>query len=84
MKMPILVTIFLAAQMAWTESPGSILMVVTSHDRIDEETRTGLWLEEFAVPYALFREAGYAVTVASPLGGKAPIDPRSHEGHSAG
>jgi putative intracellular protease/amidase len=55
----------------------SILMVVTTHDRIDDEHPTGLWLEEFAVPYRLFREQGYDVTVASPKGGSTPIDPRS-------
>ena len=38
---------------------------------------TGLWLEEFAVPYEIFKGAGAAVTVASPRGGAAPIDPRS-------
>jgi len=54
-----------------------VLMIVTSHDRIDEKHPTGIWLEEFALPYLKFREAGYDVTVASPLGGAAPIDPRS-------
>ncbi len=52
-------------------------MVVTSHGRIDAERRTGLWLEEFAVPYDEFRSAGLEVAVASPLGGAAPIDPHS-------
>jgi len=55
----------------------NILMVVTNHDRIDSNHPTGLWFEEFAVPYQSFRKAGYAVTVASPKGGRAPIDPRS-------
>lgn len=54
-----------------------ILMVVTSHDRIDADHPTGLWFEEFAVPYQVFRQQGYAVTVASPQGGATPIDPRS-------
>lgn len=55
----------------------SVLMVVTSHDRIDAEHATGLWYEEFAAPFALFEQAGYRVTVASPKGGPVPIDPRS-------
>ncbi len=55
----------------------TILMVVTSHDRIDEAHSTGLWLEEFAEPYELFVAAGHQVTVASPKGGAAPVDPRS-------
>jgi putative intracellular protease/amidase len=54
-----------------------ILLVVTSHDRINNEKVTGLWLEEFAIPYELFKQKGYTVTVASPQGGRAPIDPRS-------
>jgi putative intracellular protease/amidase len=56
-------------------------MIVTSHDRIDEAHPTGLWLEEFAVPWTLFSEAGYTVTVASPGGGAAPIDPASLENY---
>lgn len=58
-------------------TPQSILMVVTSHDRIDTEHPTGLWFEEFSIPYGLFREQGYRITVASPRGGQVPIDPRS-------
>jgi putative intracellular protease/amidase len=55
----------------------TILMIVTSHDRIDAEHQTGLWFEEFAIPYQLFREQGYAVSVASLKGGQTPLDPRS-------
>ncbi|QEM70203.1 type 1 glutamine amidotransferase domain-containing protein [Geobacter sp. FeAm09] len=54
-----------------------VLMVVTSASRMNDGTPTGLWLEEYAVPYLLFAEAGFKVTVASPTGGKAPVDPRS-------
>ena len=57
--------------------PKKILMIVTSTDRFDETHKTGLWFEEFAVPYNKFIEAGYVVTVASLKGGKAPIDPAS-------
>lgn len=57
-----------------------ILMVVTGHGRIDAHHATGLWFEEFAVPYQLFREQGHEITVASPEGGDTPIDPRSLEG----
>lgn len=60
----------------------AILMVVTSHDRIDAGHATGLWFEEFAVPYARFRAAGYAVDVASPRGGDTPIDARSLENYA--
>lgn len=54
-----------------------VLLVVTSHDRIDDDTPTGLWFEEFAVPFETFRDHDYAVVAASPGGGIVPIDPRS-------
>jgi putative intracellular protease/amidase len=60
--------------------PPNILMVVTGFSRIDEQHSTGLWLEEFAVPYLAFCTAGYGVTVASPSGGQAPIDAESTAG----
>jgi len=55
----------------------SILMVTTSCHQIDHNHPTGLWLEEFAVPYQTFKEAGIKVALASPEGGVVPIDPRS-------
>lgn len=59
------------------EDTKSILMVVTSYGQIDAQHPTGLWFEEFAVPYEYFTEAECLVTVASIKGGKVPIDPRS-------
>jgi putative intracellular protease/amidase len=57
-----------------------ILMVLTSHDRLgDTGVKTGLWLEEFAAPYFVFRDAGVRLTLASPEGGQAPVDPRSDQ-----
>ncbi len=58
-------------------APKQILMVVTSAGAMTNGEPTGLWLEEFALPYQLFSEQGYAITVASPKGGKAPVDERS-------
>ncbi|MDB6163140.1 MAG: glutamine amidotransferase [Xanthomonadaceae bacterium] len=55
----------------------NILMIVTSAGTMPNGHATGLWLEEFAVPYATLRDAGHAITVASPKGGDTPIDPRS-------
>lgn len=55
----------------------AILIVVTSHDRIDDTHRTGLWFEEFAVPYQLFSAQGYEIAVASPKGGPTPLDPHN-------
>lgn len=54
-----------------------ILMIVTSADTMTSGKATGLWLEEFALPYQRFVDAGADVTVASPKGGATPIDPRS-------
>jgi len=55
-----------------------ILMVITSHDRLgDTGKKTGFWLEEFAAPYYVFRDAGAEITLASPKGGQPPIDPSS-------
>lgn len=57
-----------------------ILMVLTSHDRLGNTGRkTGFWLEEFASPYYVFKDAGADLTVASPKGGQPPIDPKSDE-----
>jgi putative intracellular protease/amidase len=55
-----------------------ILMVLTSHDQLGATGRkTGFWLEEFAAPYYVFRDAGIELTLASPKGGQPPIDPKS-------
>jgi putative intracellular protease/amidase len=57
-----------------------ILMVLTSHDQLGNTGRkTGLWLEEFAAPYFVFRDAGVELTLASPKGGQPPVDPKSDE-----
>lgn len=54
-----------------------ILFVLTSHDRMLNGDPTGLWLEEFAVPYLAFTRAGHEATVASVSGGAVPVDPNS-------
>jgi putative intracellular protease/amidase len=55
-----------------------ILMVLTSHDQLGNTGHTtGFWLEEFAAPYFVFRDAGVQLTLASPKGGQPPIDPKS-------
>lgn len=57
-----------------------ILMVLTSHDTLgDTGLKTGFWLEEFASPYFLFKDQNFEVTLASPLGGQPPLDPKSDE-----
>ena len=57
-----------------------ILMVLTSHDRLgDTGKKTGFWLEEFAAPYYVFKDAGAEIVLASPKGGEPPLDPKSDE-----
>ena len=60
-----------------------ILMIVTSHSRIDDEHETGIWFEEFAVPYTKFIQQAYVVTVVSPAGGDAPLDANSLQDYQA-
>lgn len=56
----------------------NILMVLTSHDQLgNTRKKTGFWLEEFAAPYFVLKDAGVALTVASPKGGQPPLDPKS-------
>ena len=57
-----------------------ILMVLTSHDQLGNTGhKTGFWLEEFASPYYVFRDANADITLASPEGGQPPLDPKSDE-----
>ena len=60
-----------------------ILMIVTSHSRIDDEHSTGIWFEEFSVPYTKFVQQGFEVTVVSPIGGEAPLDANSLQDYQA-
>ena len=58
----------------------NILMVLTSHDQLgDTGKKTGFWLEEFAAPYYVFKDAGAKLTLVSPKGGQPPLDPKSDE-----
>ncbi len=57
-----------------------VLMVLTSHDRLGNTGQpTGFWLEEFAAPYYVLKEAGAEITLASPKGGQPPVDPKSDD-----
>jgi len=57
-----------------------ILMVLTSHDQLGTTgLKTGFWLEEFAAPYYVFKDANADITIASPKGGQPPLDPKSDE-----
>ena len=54
-----------------------ILMVVTNFGCIDSEHSTGIWYKGLAVTYQELIGQGFEVTIASPEGGVAPLDPRS-------
>ncbi|MCB4797699.1 type 1 glutamine amidotransferase domain-containing protein [Neotamlana laminarinivorans] len=55
-----------------------ILFVLTSHDKLgDTGKKTGFWVEEFANPYYTLLDKGADITIATPKGGAAPIDPNS-------
>jgi putative intracellular protease/amidase len=57
-----------------------VLIVLTSHSELgDTGKKTGFWVEEFAAPYYELADAGVEITLASPKGGQAPIDPKSEE-----
>jgi putative intracellular protease/amidase len=62
-----------------------VLMVLTSHDQLGNTGRkTGFWLEELAAPYYVFKDAGAQITLASPKGGRPPLDPRVSAAQLAG
>lgn len=57
-----------------------VLIVLTSHDELgDTGLKTGFWLEELAAPYYRFKDAGWEIVLASPKGGRPPLDPKSNE-----
>jgi len=61
-------------------APKKIVMVFTNHDKLgDTEEQTGWYLPEAAHPYAVFKDAGFDITFASPKGGPAPLDTSSIE-----
>ena len=55
----------------------SVLIVVSDTDKMTDCSPTGVWFEEFAIPYNTFLDKGYEISVASPNGGKIPIDKES-------
>lgn len=56
----------------------NVLFVLTSHSELGNTgKKTGFWVEEFAAPYYVMIDKGVNVTIASPMGGQPPIDPKS-------
>lgn len=61
-----------------------VLFVLTSHEKLGTTgEKTGFWIEEFAAPYYELVDRGIEVTIASPLGGQPPIDPKSSDPSAA-
>ena len=59
-------------------SNNRILIIVTTSDEFrNSGQRTGLWFSELTHFWDVAEEAGYAMDIASPSGGKVPIDPES-------
>lgn len=55
-----------------------VVFILTSHSTLGNTgEKTGFWVEEFAAPYYALVDKGVEVTLASPLGGQPPIDPKS-------
>ncbi|MGF9945238.1 type 1 glutamine amidotransferase domain-containing protein [Priestia megaterium] len=54
-----------------------IQMVVTNGHTMENGELAGIWLTEFSEAYLEFQKKGYEVVVASPKGGKSPVDPNS-------
>ena len=60
------------------KAPGRrALIVATNHGQLSDGKPTGVYASELTVPYYYFLDAGMYVDVASPLGGRIPVDPLS-------
>jgi len=60
-------------------------MVLSSHSKMEHtKHKTGVWLSEFTEPYYEFTGADFQVTLASPAGGRPPIDPLSELKENSG
>ncbi|MDP5198170.1 type 1 glutamine amidotransferase domain-containing protein [Flavobacterium sp. DG2-3] len=78
------VSISAEAQKSKKKSMKKVLFVVTSNDKLGNTgEKTGFWSEEFAAPYYELLDQGVEITIASPLGGQPPIDPKSADPASA-
>ncbi|KAL2022914.1 hypothetical protein VTK56DRAFT_4445 [Thermocarpiscus australiensis] len=59
------------------EAP-KVLVVLTSHSKLGDTGKpTGWYLPELAHPYEVLTRQGFSLTLASPSGGPAPLDPSS-------
>lgn len=74
----VLLSVLLSSHLSSAEAADKVLFVLTSHDKMgDTDRKTGFWLAELTHPYYVIKDAGYQIDIASPKGGKVPIDPKS-------
>ena len=72
------------AQKSNKKNMKKVLFIVTSNDKLGNTgEKTGFWSEELAAPYYELLDQGVEITIASPLGGQPPIDPKSADPASA-
>lgn len=70
--------LFLLITSVATFAKNKVLYVLTNHGKMGElDQRTGFYLSELTHPYYTIKDAGFEIDLASPLGGPAPIDPKS-------
>jgi putative intracellular protease/amidase len=56
-----------------------VLIVITSHNTLNDGKETGYWLGEVTHFYHILREAGYEVDFTSPKGSQPPLDQKSYD-----
>lgn len=63
-----------------TMAKKKVLIVVTSHGELGDSGKpTGYYLPEVTHPYSVLKSNGFEIDIASPNGGKAPMDPKSRD-----
>ena len=74
-----LIMVFITLSFTAVVSAAPSVLIVLSNVSLIPGTmeKTGVWAEELVVPYELFKEAGFEVTLASPKGGEALFDEKS-------
>ena len=79
-SMKTILLFFILAVSASAVEKAPILLVLTNHSELGDTGKlTGFFLSEAAHPYEVFTKNGHPVTLASPKGGFAPLDPKSME-----
>jgi putative intracellular protease/amidase len=55
-----------------------LIITTSSHKSDNSDVKTGVWMEDIAGPYFVFKDSGEFITIASPLGGRIPLDDSSN------